>query len=73
MHPPSILPTAAVPRLATQCCALPVPCRSADALALVASLDRQADLHLSEGRAWHANRLSHLAHQVRCRAMEAAV
>ena len=37
-------------------------------LAHAAALDRQADLHLSEGRATQAERLSRLALEVRCKA-----
>ena len=37
-------------------------------LAHAAALDRQADLHLSEGRAILAERLSRLALEVRCKA-----
>ncbi len=73
MNTPSTLPTAAAPGLAARCCPLPASCRPADAFALAASLDRQADLHLSEGRARHADRLSRLALEVRCRAMGAMV
>jgi len=40
-------------------------------LAKAASLERLADLHQNEGRTSHADRLSHLALELRCRVMGA--
>ena len=62
-------PTTAGPRLASHPALLAIPCQPADALASAAKLDRQADLHLFEGRAGHADRLSHLALELRCRTL----
>lgn len=42
----------------------------AAALAKAALLERTADLHQNEGRGCHADRLSHLALELRCRASE---
>ena len=41
----------------------------ATVLAKAALLERLADLHLNEGRSWHADRLSHLASELRFRAL----
>ena len=38
-------------------------------LAKAARLDLEATLHQNEGRTWHADRLSYLALELRCRAM----
>ncbi len=64
-----ILPTTYDPRLTSTPIPLSTPADPGAALALAATLDRQADLQLSEGRTAHADRLSHLAFDVRCRAM----
>lgn len=69
MYISSTIQTAYGPRLASSPLPLLIPNDPAAALALAASLDRQADLHLSEGRAGHADRLAHLALDVRCRAL----
>lgn len=68
MHIATTLPTAYGPRLASAPAPLVIPRDPAAALALAATLDREADLHQNEGRAFHADRLSHLALEVRCRA-----
>ena len=44
------------------------PGQHAEPLAYAAQLDREADLHLSEGRGELADRLAHLALEHRCRA-----
>lgn len=41
----------------------------ATVLAKAALLERLADLHQNEGRGWHADRLSHLAFEMRCRVL----
>ena len=69
MYISSTISTAYGPRLASSPSPLVIPDDTAAALALAATLDRQADLHLSEGRTGHADRLSHLALDVRCRAL----
>ena len=67
MNISATFPTAYGPRLASTPAPLLIPADPAAALALAATLDRQADLHLSEGRTAHADRLSHLALDLRCR------
>ncbi len=62
------LPTAYGPRLAFAPAAPVIPADPAAALAKAALLDLQATLHQNEGRTWHADRLSHLALELRCRA-----
>ena len=69
MYISSTLPTAYGPRLTSSPPPLSIPTDPAAALTLAATLDRQADLHLSEGRTGHADRLAHLALDVRCRAL----
>lgn len=68
MHIPLTMHTAAGPRLASPPDASTIPPDPAVALAKAALLERMADLHQSEGRTWHADRLSHLALELRCRA-----
>ena len=63
------LPTAYGPRLASAPAAAPFPFDPAAALAKAALLERLTDLHQNEGRCWHADRLSHLALELRCRAL----
>ena len=46
---------------------LRIPLQPAAALAFAAKLDRQADFALAEGRTAQADRLSHMAHDLRCR------
>lgn len=69
MHISSTMPTAARPRLAFPYDALMTQTDPAFALARAAWLERLADLHLSEGRTGHADRLSQVAHELRCRAL----
>lgn len=45
----------------------------ATALARAALLEQLADLHQNEDRTWHADRLSHLAFELRCRALGVGV
>lgn len=61
-------PTAYGPRLASTPAPLIIPTDPAAVLARAALLERLADLHQNEGRTWHADRLSHLALELRCRA-----
>ena len=61
-------PTAYGPRLAFAPVPLHFPADPAAALAKAARLDLQATLHLNEGCGWHADRLSHQALELRCRA-----
>jgi hypothetical protein len=63
------LPTACGPRLASAPVPLTIPTDPAAALAKAALLEQLADLHQNEGRNWHADRLSHLALELRCRAL----
>ncbi len=56
-------------RLASAPAALPFPADPAAALAKAALLERLADLHQNEGCGWHADRLSHMAQDLRCRAL----
>ncbi len=69
MYISSTLPTAYGPRLISSPAPLSMPADPAAALVLAATLDRQADFHLSEGRTGHADRLSHVALELRCRAL----
>ena len=63
------LPTAYGPRLASAPAPLLIPTDpAAAALAKAALLDLEATLHQNEGRNFHADRLSHLALEMRCRA-----
>lgn len=55
------------PRLAPAPTPLPVPNNPSAALAKAARLDLEATLHQNEGRTRHADRLSHLALELRCR------
>ena len=48
---------------------LSLPADPAAALAKVALLVRLSDLHQNEGRGWRADRLSHLALELRCRTL----
>lgn len=57
------------PRLISARASLISPTDNAAILAKAALLERLADLHQSEGRGWHADRLSHLAFEMRCRAL----
>lgn len=59
------------PRLTTPAAARTFPTDSIAAFAEAAHWDRVADLHLSEGRGAQADRLSHLALELRCRALGA--
>lgn len=63
------LPTTYGPRLVSDPAPLAIPSDPAAALAKAAMLERLADLHQNEGRGWHADRLSHLALELRCRAL----
>ncbi len=63
------LPTSYAPRLASAPAPLAIPAHPAAILARAALLERLADLHQNEGRGWHADRLSHLALELRCRAL----
>ena len=49
----------------------PTVANPAAALARAALLERLADLHQNEGRGWHADRLSHMALELRFRALGA--
>ena len=49
--------------------ALLPPADTATVLAKAARLDLEATLHQNEGRTWHADRLSQLAFELRCRAL----
>ena len=60
--------TAYGPRLAFAPVSPFLPSDPAAALAKAARLDLEATLHQNEGRGWHADRLSHLALELRCRA-----
>ena len=62
------LPTTCSPWLASDPALLLTRADPHVALPLASALDRQADLHLFEGRTAHADRLSHLALDLRCRA-----
>jgi len=62
-------PTAYGPRLASAPAPLLLRADPTDALAKAAGMERLADLHQNERRGWHADRLSHLALQLRCRAL----
>ncbi len=64
----STLPPSYGPGLAFAPAALAIPADPAATLARAALLERLADLHQNEGRTWHADRLSHLALEVRRRA-----
>lgn len=50
----------------------PLPSAPAAALAFACDLDRQADLLLSEGKHGAADRLAHLAYELRARAVATA-
>ena len=65
----NILPTFHGRRLAPALASPPIPADPAAILARAALLERLADLHQNEGRGWHADRLSHLALELRCRAL----
>ena len=60
-------------RVASVPASLAIPADSAAALARAALLERLADLHQNEGRGRHADRLSHLAFELRCRALGVGV
>jgi len=64
----NMISTAHCPRLAYAPAPLLIPTDSAAALAKAALLDLEATLHQNEGRTFHADRLSHLALEMRCRA-----
>ena len=66
--PTHTFPTAYGPRLAFAPAPLHLPADPAAALARAALLERLADLHQNEGCGWHADRLSHQALELRCRA-----
>lgn len=61
------LSTTYSPRLPNSPAQLHFPPGPADKLDLAARLDREADLHLSEGRGGTADRLAHAALELRCR------
>lgn len=67
MHLHSILPTAFGPRLAAHPSRPPIPTVPAAALRLARDLDREADLLLSQGKHAAADRLAHLAFELRAR------
>ncbi len=64
-----LLSTMAGLRRASHPVPMVIPSQPDAALAMAATLNRQADVHLTEGRAEHADRLSHLALELRCRAL----
>ena len=68
---PHTMPTSAGYRLAGHPAPIIIPSNPAAALAFAAHADLLAGLHLSEGRGDMADRLSHLAHEARCRAQDA--
>ena len=57
------------PRLAAPPVRHPMPADPVAALTHAAWLDRLADLHMNEGRGPHADRLAHLALELRCQAL----
>lgn len=63
------LRTSHCPQLSSAPALLPTPANPAAVLARAAMLERLADLHQNEGRTWHADRLSHMALDLRCRAL----
>jgi hypothetical protein len=63
----STFPTAFGPRLAAHPCRPPIPTAPAAALRFARDLDRQADFLLSEGKHAAADRLAHLAFELRAR------
>ena len=63
------LSTSCGPRLAFTPAPLHFPTDPAAALTRAALLERLADLHQNEGRTLHADRLSHMALDLRCRAL----
>lgn len=65
----SFFPTSCSFWLASAPAPLVIPSGSAAALTKAALLERLADLHQNEGCGWHADRLSHLAFELRCRAL----
>lgn len=62
------LSTSYSPRLASAPALLLIPKDPAIALAKATRLDLEATLHQNEGCTWHADRHSHLALELRCRA-----
>lgn len=56
-------------RIASASAPLLIHSDPAAALAKAALLDLEATLHQNEGRTWHADRLSHMALELRCRAL----
>lgn len=62
-------PTAYGPRPVTAPAPHVIPTDPAAIVAKAALLERLADLHLSEGRTGHADRLSHFALELRCWAL----
>ncbi len=67
MHLPSTFPTSFGPRRVAFPTRLPIPTASAAALRFACDLDRQADLLLSHGKHAAADRLAHLADELRAR------
>jgi len=65
----SLIPHNQGPRLASAPAPLVLSIDPAAVLAKAALLERLADLHQNEDRGWHAYRLSHLALELRCRAL----
>lgn len=65
----SFLPTSCSLWLVSAPASLAIPTSLAAPLAKAALLERLADLHQNEGCGWHADRLSHLAFELRCRAL----
>lgn len=57
------------PRLSTFQVPYSTPPDPVAVLTHAAWLDRLADLHMNEGRGLHADRLAHLALELRCRAV----
>lgn len=69
----SYFPTMYGPRLVSAPMPLVIPTDPPTLLAKAAMFERLADLHQNEGRGWHADRLSHLAFELRCRALGVGV
>ena len=67
IYPPT-LSTGYGPQRVVQSLPRTAPGQHPQPLAYAAQLDREADLHLSEGRGELADRLAHLALEHRCRA-----
>ena len=72
MDIPFTFPTTFGPRLCGHKSRPALPTTPNAALAVACDLDRQADLHLAEGRHGTADRLAHLAYELRARAADFA-